>query len=102
MGQCLALRKEVYGLLGYLPSDVMADPSGVELDSYDGRSIHFSAIRGSEVIGTVRVVLELPPKLEAAQEASGISDRGSHDPERSCAVVSRDRPPGRAGPPQAI
>ena len=48
-------------------SDVMADPSGVELDSYDGRSIHFSAIRGSEVVGTVRVVLELAPNLEATR-----------------------------------
>jgi GNAT superfamily N-acetyltransferase len=68
MLQCLALRKEVYGLLGYLPNDVTVDLSGVELDGYDGRSIHFSAIRGSEVVGTVRVVLELPPNLAGAKD----------------------------------
>jgi predicted GNAT family N-acyltransferase len=58
--QCLALRKHVYGLMGYLPDDVMMDPSGIELDGYDERSIHFAATRGGEVVGTVRLVLELP------------------------------------------
>lgn len=59
--QCFALRKEVYGLMGYLPDAIMRDRSGIELDGYDERSIHFAAMRGSEVIGTVRLVLELPP-----------------------------------------
>ena len=58
--QCLALRKDVYGLMGYLPERIMDDPSGIELDSFDERSIHFAAMRGNDVIGTVRLVLELP------------------------------------------
>ncbi len=59
--ECFALRREVYGLMGYLPDAIMQDRSGIELDGYDERSIHFAAMRGGEVIGTVRMVLELPP-----------------------------------------
>ena len=59
--ECFALRREVYGLMGYLPDAIMRDRSGIELDGYDERSIHFAAMRGGEVIGTVRMVLELLP-----------------------------------------
>jgi len=74
--QCLALRKQVYGLMGYLPERIMDDPSGIELDTFDERSIHFAAKRGNDVIGTVRLVLELPAKTSPGMGASGLSQRG--------------------------
>lgn len=58
--RCLALRKLVYGVMGYLPDDVVADRSGIELDGYDERSVHFAATCDGAVVGTVRLVLELP------------------------------------------
>lgn len=59
--QCLALRKRVYSLMGYLPEDVESDPSGLEMDCYDTRSIHFAArLRTGEIVGTSRLVVDLP------------------------------------------
>jgi hypothetical protein len=64
--------------MGYLPEKIMDDPSGVELDSFDERSIHFAAKRGNDVIGTVRLVLELPSGAPSSpgMSASGLSHRG--------------------------
>jgi hypothetical protein len=72
--RCLALRRQVYGLLGYLPDAVMADPSGLELDAYDVGSIHFAALRAGEVVGTVRLVPELPVPSDSNPKNSSSSD----------------------------
>jgi predicted GNAT family N-acyltransferase len=57
---CFALRKKIYGLMGYLPDRIMADRSGLEMDCYDVGSVHFAAMRGGEVVGTARLVTQLP------------------------------------------
>ena len=54
---CFALRHRVYGMLGYLPDDVAAEPCRLEIDGYDVDSIPLAAVVGAEVVGTVRVVL---------------------------------------------
>jgi GNAT superfamily N-acetyltransferase len=59
--QCLTLRKHVYGLLHYLSPEQMDDPSGLELDAWDDSSIHFAALERGRIVGSVRLVLELPP-----------------------------------------
>jgi hypothetical protein len=95
---CLALRRQVYGLLGYLPDAVMADPSGLDLDGYDVGSIHFAALRAGEVVGTVRLVTELPlpsaedPQANSSSSSSGISFIALHTHEmhaRWCKAIAR-------------
>jgi predicted GNAT family N-acyltransferase len=66
LARCLQLRRHVYGLLGYLPTDVADDPSGVEIDEYDGRAVHLAAEYGGELVGTARVILDLPGEVGGA------------------------------------
>ena len=72
---CLALRKKVYGLMSYLPDKIVADPGGIEMDGYDIGAIHLAAMRGPEVVGTARLVAELPAD---ANSISGISFEALH------------------------
>jgi GNAT superfamily N-acetyltransferase len=64
--RCLELRRRVYGLLGYLPDHVVDDPSGVEIDEYDGHALHLAADHGGEVIGTARLIFDLPRDVGVA------------------------------------
>lgn len=67
---CFALRKKVYGLLGYLPDKITNDKSGLEMDCYDIGAVHFAAMRGREVVGTARLVTQLPADLGRSDEFS--------------------------------
>ena len=69
-------RFAVYGkILRYLPDDVMADPRGLDIDNFDGGSIHFVAVREKtgEVVGTMRLVLNCPAKGAGSMGESGFA-----------------------------
>ena len=57
--QCLALRHEVYGLLGYLDEEVRDSPLKIEMDLFDSQALHFAALEqgGDRVLGTARLIL---------------------------------------------
>lgn len=63
---CLQLRRRVYGLLGYLPDDVMDESSDVEIDEFDDRAVHLAAEHSGEVVGTARLILDLPGEVDGA------------------------------------
>ena len=57
---CLRLRHDVYGLMGYLDDSVWKAPSRLEMDPFDLASIHLAAtdkITG-DVVGTLRLVFQ--------------------------------------------
>jgi GNAT superfamily N-acetyltransferase len=56
---CLRLRHKVYDLLGYLPEDVSAAASAIDMDFYDPQSLHFVAVDSSTraILGTARLIL---------------------------------------------
>lgn len=68
--QCLALRRLVYGLLHYLPLHQIDDPSGLEIDAWDARAIHLVAVDGNAVLGTARLIVELPYDLRPVRGLS--------------------------------
>lgn len=64
MRKCLALRYQVYDIMGYLPEDVTNSEAAIEMDSFDINAIHFIAIdtRLGETVGTARLVLQDVPR----------------------------------------
>jgi predicted GNAT family N-acyltransferase len=62
--RCFALRHRVYGAAGYLDRETEGDPSGLELDYYDGSAIHFMASdpASGETIATLRLIFVHKPR----------------------------------------
>jgi hypothetical protein len=60
LAECFALRYRVYGAMGYLADEIVLAKSDIEVDEFDIRSLHFSAIdnRTGDVVGTMRLVLQ--------------------------------------------
>lgn len=64
--ECFALRHQVYDALGYLPDEVSAAPSQLEIDPFDTLSLHLAAKDWNQeeshqaVVGTVRLVTRTP------------------------------------------
>jgi GNAT superfamily N-acetyltransferase len=64
--QAFELRFELYNALGYLDSDVAANRSRIEVDSFDSRALHFVAVaRKRGVVGAVRLITNVNPSPAA-------------------------------------
>jgi len=57
--ECLKLRFQIYGLMGYLADKIASNPAELEMDSFDLNSVHFVAVdhRSRQVAGTARLVV---------------------------------------------
>ena len=65
MKECFRLRHRVYDTLGYLEEPISRSASGIDVDSFDTRSIHFAAVdhRSHEPVGTARLVTTVPQRI---------------------------------------
>jgi Acetyltransferase (GNAT) domain len=56
--ECYRLRHRVYDALGYLEEPASRSASGIDMDSFDTKAIHFVTVnhRSREFIGTARLV----------------------------------------------
>ncbi|MHC4535785.1 MAG: GNAT family N-acetyltransferase [Planctomycetota bacterium] len=57
--ECLKLRFQIYGLMGYLSDELASNPAELELDSFDLNSVHFVAVDhgNGQLAGTARLVV---------------------------------------------
>ena len=64
--QAFQLRFELYDALGYLEADVAANPSRIEVDSFDSSALHFVAVdKKAGVVGAVRLITNADPPTAA-------------------------------------
>lgn len=87
----LLLRRHVYALLHYLPHDVAADRSGLELDAYDGGALHLVAVDGATVLGGARLIPTIGPHPhpDACRTLLGWRDRHRDGVRRVLPLVGR-------------
>lgn len=65
MKECFRLRHRVYDTLGYLEEPISRSASGIDIDSFDTKAIHFAAVdhRSHEFVGTARLVTTVPQRI---------------------------------------
>src|SRR5262245_24022556 len=65
MRECFRLRHRVYDALGYLEEPISRSVSGIDIDSFDTKAIHFAAVdhRSHEFVGTARLVTTVPQRI---------------------------------------
>jgi N-acyl-L-homoserine lactone synthetase len=63
--ECFRLRHRVYDTLGYLEESVSRSASGIDMDSFDTKAIHFAAVdyQSHEFLGTARLVTTVPQRI---------------------------------------
>ena len=63
--KCMALRYQIYDLMGYLAEDIANCKAGLEIDSFDINAVHFIAViaKTVEIVGTTRLVLQEAPRF---------------------------------------
>ena len=63
--RCMALRYQVYDLMGYLTEEIACCKARLEMDSFDMNAIHFIAVnwKTGEIAGTTRLVLQEVPRF---------------------------------------
>ena len=65
MKECFRLRHRVYDALGYLEEPISRSASGIDIDSFDTKAIHFAAVdhRSHAFVGTARLVTTVPQRI---------------------------------------
>ena len=93
LSDCFALRHKVYGLMGYLESEVISTSAKIEIDAYDHKSLHFIATHydSGESVGTLRLVLPRPG-IEFRKSIVGSADRTFDQQSDWCRDIAREQP----------